>query len=261
MRCKVRRQPLGKRMNKTEYMNRLRQELEGLPAELIEVTMWTYEGKIADALLAGRCESEIAASLPQPSLVAAQKRAALRFQNVKKTVSPGNLAQLLVALLGVLVFNLFMILPAMVYSVLLFASYLCSLVLYAAGIVMLAASLSGVQQMQIDLPMRHSSFIHEEFPEHAQGNVRVEISEQGIVVENEDATPVLREPGLRQEKRALQIHIANQLKHVDFLHGLGFLFGGIALFLLCLCLTKYSFIGFKNYLRWNLSLLRLPAAA
>lgn len=248
-------------MNKTEYMNSLRQELEGLPAEVIEESMWTYESKFADAMLAGRSESEIADSLPQPRLLAAQKRAALRFQNVKKNVSPGNLARLLVALLGVLVFNLFMILPAMLYSVILFASYLSSLALYFAGIAMLAASLSGVQHMQIDLPVRHSAFLYEEYAEHAHGNVRVEISEQGIVVENEDASPGVREPGFKPEKRALHIHMANQLEHIDFLHGLGALFGGIALFLLCLCLTKYSLVGFKNYLRWNFSLLRLPATA
>lgn len=248
-------------MNKTEYMNSLRQELEGLPAEVIEETMWTYESKFVDALLAGRSESEIAESLPQPRLLAAQKRAAMRFQNVKKNVSPSNLAHLLVALLGVLVFNLFMILPAMFYSVLLFASYLSSLAFYLVGIVMLAASLSGVQQMQIDLPVRHSSFIHEDYVQHAHGNVRVEISEQGIEVENEEGSVIESEQGLKQDKPVLHINIANQMKHVDFFHGLGFLFGGIALFLLCLGMTKYTFIGFKNYLRWNLSLLRLPAAA
>lgn len=248
-------------MNKTEYMNSLRQELEGLPAEVIEETMWTYESKFVDALLTGRSESEIADSLPQPRLLAAQKKAALRFQNAKKNVNPGNLAHLLVALLGVLVFNLFMILPAMLYSVILFASYLSSLALYFVGIVMLAASLSGVQQMQIDLPVHHTSFIHEEYAEHAHGNVRVEISEQGIVVENEDGSSVVREPDFKPGNSGVHINIANQLKHIDFFHGLGFLFGGIALFLLCLCMTKYTFIGFKSYLRWNLSLLRLPVAA
>lgn len=254
-------------MDKTEYMTSLRQELEGLPAEVIEETMWSYESKFIDALLAGRSESEIAASLPQPRLLAAQKRASLRFQNAKKNVNPGNLAHLLVALLGVLVFNLFMILPAMFYSVILFASYLSSLALYFVGIVMLAASLSGVQQMQIDLPVHRTGYVQEANAEHAGSNVRVEISEQGIVVDDDAdvESALVREQDLQVDRKpdhkVVHIHIANQLTQVDFWHGLGFLLGGIALFLLCLCMTRYSFIGFKNYLRWNLSLLRLPAAA
>ena len=59
-------------MNKTEYMNKLKQELNGLPAAVIEDTLWSYEAKFVDAMLAGRDEHEIAASLPPAHLVAAQ---------------------------------------------------------------------------------------------------------------------------------------------------------------------------------------------
>ena len=70
-------------MNKTEYMNTLRQELNGLPSEVVEDTMWAYEGRFVDGMVAGRDEMEIAASLPPPRIVAAQKRASLRYQDLK----------------------------------------------------------------------------------------------------------------------------------------------------------------------------------
>ena len=127
-------------MNKTEYMNTLRRELEGLPAELIEDTLWTYEGKFVDGMVAGQTEEEIAAKLPTPQLVAAQKRANLRLTTLKNDFSPSNLLSLLVATLGVLVFNLLMVFPAVVYTAMLFSAYATSLAFYFAGIIMTAAS-------------------------------------------------------------------------------------------------------------------------
>ncbi|MDO9192089.1 MAG: DUF1700 domain-containing protein, partial [Undibacterium sp.] len=147
-------------MNKTDYMNTLRQELEGLPADVVEDTMWAYEGRFVDGLVAGRDESAIAASLPAPHIVAAQKRASLRYQDLKKNVNPTNVASLLVALLGVLVFNLFMIIPAIVYSTMLFATYLGSLAFYVVGIVMTATVLSGVPQINLSIPSHHSQRVN-----------------------------------------------------------------------------------------------------
>ncbi len=120
-------------MDKTEYMNALRQALEGLPAEVIEETMWSYERKFIDAMVAGRSEEEIAASLPRPSLVAAQKKAGVRYEEVKRDFSLGNVASLFISLIGLLVFNLFMVIPATVYFCLLFATYVCSLAFYGVG--------------------------------------------------------------------------------------------------------------------------------
>lgn len=270
-------------MNKTDYMNTLRQELEGLPADVVEDTMWAYEGRFVDGLVAGRDESAIAASLPAPHIVAAQKRASLRYQDLKKNVNPTNVASLLVALLGVLVFNLFMIIPAIVYSTMLFATYLGSLAFYVVGIVMTATVLSGVPQINLSIPSHHSQRVNgvldEGFSHRHHGNVKVDITSTGITVNDEDqedvasnavtstaasptASASVTETGkVAEENSAVHVRIGNHLKSVHIFHGLGFLFGGIALFMLCLFMTKYTFIGFKNYLRWNISLLRPPVTA
>jgi uncharacterized membrane protein len=278
---------MERKMNKTEYMNSLRQELTGLPAEVVEDTMWAYEGRFVDGMVAGRDEMDIAASLPAPHIVAAQKRASMRYQELKEKVTPTNFASLLVALLGVMMLNFFMIIPAIVGSMLLFTAYLSSMVLYVVGIVLTATVLAGVPQINLHIPTHHTHHIDQGFnddlsealPPH--GNVRVDITPNGITVDKDEAASgdagknpaasnnatgnaVVTKTGNEKtsvEKSVVHVSIGNHLKAIHIFQGLGFLFGGIALFMLCLFTTKYTFVGFKKYLLWNVSLLRLSTAS
>jgi uncharacterized membrane protein len=256
-------------MNKTEYMNKLKQELNGLPAAVIEDTLWSYEAKFVDAMLAGRDEHEIAASLPPAHLVAAQKRAALRYQGLKENIRPTNLAGLLVALMGVLLFNFLMLIPAILYSVILFSAYLGAFAMYVAGIVITAASLAGTPQINFDLATPRNMTQFEDLAEldiHRRNSVKVDISSNGIIVDElnlepdadyvtEDASKNEQE---NQENSVLHVSVGNHLNQAQLLHGIGWLLAGISLCMLCLLMTRISLIGFKNYLRWNLSLLQLP---
>ncbi|MFZ6649211.1 DUF1700 domain-containing protein [Undibacterium sp. TJN25] len=303
-------------MDKTEYMNALRQALEGLPAEVIEETMWGYERKFIDAMVAGRSEEEIAASLPRPSLVAAQKKTSVRYEEVKRDFSLGNVASLFISLIGLLVFNLFMLIPATVYFCLLFATYVCALAFYGVGIGITAASLSGVPQFNFDIPVHGrvvvaGSDVQMRRHQHA-GNVRVDISPAGIIVDDDSdaddivddadnsrsttvtivstpaasktavvaapaasapaapaaasiggsaVAPAIASAGSAADESKVRVNVGNHVKHHHIWEGLGLLFGGILLFLFALFMTRYTFIGFKNYLQWNISLLKLPAAA
>lgn len=270
-------------MNKTEYMNTLRQELNGLPAEVLEDTMWAYEGRFVDGMAAGRDEMEIAASLPAPHIVAAQKRAGMRYQELKEKVTPTNFASLLVALLGVMMLNFFMIIPAIMGSIFLFTAYLSSMVFYVVGIVITATVLAGVPQINLNFPTHHFHHINDtvnvdlddDFPSY-HGDVRVEITPYGITVDkgegegktapassspaNSIAVPRASDDKAAGEKSIVHVSIGNHLKTIHIFHGLGFLLGGIGLFMLCLFTTKYTFAGFKKYLLWNVSLLRQSAA-
>lgn len=280
-------------MNKTDYMNTLRQELEGLPAETVEDTMWAYEGRFVDGMAAGRDEQDIANSLPVPHLVAAQKRATLRFEELKKNTNPTHVASLLLALLGVLAVNLLMVIPAIAYSALLFASYFASLAMYVVGIVMTAIVLSGTPQINVDVPSHHrvhvGGVLSENFSENlsenisrSHENVRVDITPTGITVdqgENGQAGSVAASMAassasstaasgsekssdkVNVDDAAIHVSIGNHLTSIHLFHGLAFLLGGIALLMFSLFMTKYTFIGCKNYLRWNLSLLRPAASA
>ena len=286
-------------MNKAEYMNELRQELNGLPANVVEDTMWAYEGRFVDGMAAGRNELDIAASLPAPHIVAAQKRASLRYQELKENATPTNFASVLIALIGLMMFNFFMIIPAIFGSVFLFTGYLSSMALYFIGIVITATVLAGVPEINLNIPTRHYHHIYEnvaddvsdgikvdsnedmkkEFSVH-HGNVRVDITSKGITIDNDElsdahvkSTPSTSTPApsnMKVEKQienkepvdksVVHLSIGHHLKTIDIFQGLAFLFGGVALFMLCLFTTKYTFVGFKKYLLWNVSLLRQSAA-
>jgi uncharacterized membrane protein len=277
-------------MNKTEYMNTLSEELEGLPVSVIEETIRFYENQFTKGVEEGKSELEIAEALPKPRLVAAQKKAGAQYQQFKNKMTPNHFASLLIALMGVLVFNFFMIIPAVMYSTVLFVSYLTSFALYGAGTVIMAASLSGVPQMQITLPSHHQhhysshhrfeqEFVYENDPisniveelnanEHQQAtNVSINMSEKGIVVLKEDGqqNKVLKlddedqfSKNRRGEKHSHIINIKNKLQKKHALIGFGILLLGISLLLFCLFMTKMTFVWFKQYLLWNLSLLRSP---
>lgn len=272
-------------MNKTEYMNTLRQELNGLPAEVLEDTMWAYEGRFVDGLVAGRDEIEIAASLPAPHIVAAQKRASMRYQDLKEKVTPTNFASLLVALLGVMMLNFFMIIPAIVGSMLLFIAYLSSMVFYVVGIVITATVLAGVPQINMNIPTHHLQHFDDSMDEELSvqhGNVRVDITPSGITVDKDEASDLNKSAAANNsgvsrtatssapktgneqagvDKSVVHVSIGHHLKTVHIFQGLGFLLGGIAMFMLCLFTTKYTFVGFRKYLLWNVSLLRQSTAA
>ena len=274
-------------MNKTEYMNALRQELNGLPADVIEDTMWSYEGRFIDGIAAGRDELNIAASLPTPSVVAAQKRASLRYQELKEKATPSNFASVLVALIGLTMLNFFMIIPAIFGSVLLFTAYLGSITLYFVGIAITATVLAGVPEINLTIPTHHYQHMYEDnmndmsedFSVH-HGDVRVDITPNGITIDKDEliegdvksaaataahstiepTIPKQNENKIAVDKSVVHVSIGHHLKTVDIFQGLAFLVGGIALFMLSLFTTKYTFVGCRQYLLWNVSLLRQSAA-
>ena len=282
-------------MNKSEYMNALRLELNGLPADVIEDIMWAYEGRFVDGMAAGRDALDIAASLPAPHIVAAQKRASLRYQELKENATPTNFASVFVALIGLMMFNFFMIIPAIFGSVVLFTAYLSSITFYLVGIVITATVLAGVPEINLTIPTHHYHHVYQdtaddisdsvtkdmdkEYSAH-HGNVRVDITPKGITIDNEESsagnvkstattsTSVASTARVEKQtdnkaagdKSVVHLSIGHNLKTIDIFQGLAFLFGGIALFMLCLFTTKYTFVGFKKYLLWNVSLLRQSAA-
>lgn len=286
-------------MNKTAYMNALRQALDGLPASVIEDTMWEYERKFIDAMVAGKSEEEIAAGLPKPELLAAQKKASARYQALKSNFSLGNIAGLLVALIGLMIFNLFMLIPAMAYFSLLCSAYVVAMVMYVAGIGITAASISGVEQFSLDVPVgRHHVYHHNDSHRIHNHNVRVDVTETGILIDGEkqdehrqaaaseatasaasvaavasvasvastsastaSATAATRTVSTESQTEKLHIELGNHFSGTKLFSGLGLLLGSIFLMMFIMFVTKYTFIGFKHYLRWNLSQLHLGHAA
>lgn len=277
-------------MNKTEYMNTLNEELMGLPVHVIEETMRFYENQFSEGLANGKSELEIVDALPKPRLVAAQKKAGAQYQQFKTKMTPNHFVSLLFALMGVLVFNFFMIVPAMMYGLLLIGTYIASFALYGSGVVMMAATLSSVPQMQITIPgyhqhrySTHHSFEqgshHESEPvsqiveeinsknHHQARNFSINLNEKGIVVVKEDgqisSVTTLEEDdeifqNHRREKYQKTINIKNKLEKHHAFYGFALLLLGIGLLIFSLYMTKMTFVWFRKYLLWNLSILRAP---
>jgi uncharacterized membrane protein len=187
-------------MTRFEYLTALRSALEGLPPEVIERTLAACEQRIHEASAAGRSEDEILASLEDPQKVADDLRAehapkvpavisAAPSQNAPALRGPVSALRMFFSLIGLSVFNLFLIGPAIAYASLLIAAFAVSLACYAAGIAITGASLSGVNQVALAGPFHHVYF---DKPEqiadlrHHDGRTTVNIGETGIHVETGD---------------------------------------------------------------------------
>ena len=265
-------------MNKTEYINTLKQELEGLPIDVITATLTEYEEKFVEGQAANLTETEIVSKLLHPRVIAAQKRAGTRFEHLKKEYSApnvGSVASAFVALLGILVLNFFMMIPAVIYGVMLFAAYATSFVIYGAGIVMMSASLSGVSQMQLTFPQVHyhgSRYDRGmEYIRRGDGVVNISVNSSGLVInegaKNTEDTRKSPQENLskggtdfeefhQRDRHQRTINIKNNMNERDIFASLSILLAGIGSLLLCLWLTKMSLIGFKKYLFWNFSILK-----
>jgi uncharacterized membrane protein len=257
-------------MNKTEYMNTLQQELQGLPASVVAETLASYQQKFQNDMAKGLSETEIIQKLASPRLVAAQQRANTRFQNLKSNFGPGNILGFFVALIGVVIFNFFMLIPAFLYGAFLFCAYMGAMLAYVSGAVLIAASLSGVPEMEFKIPGHHTHGTEHRDHHvrgHHMGNVTVDISETGILVNKDRTDKLIQLPEnsgqvvFQSDNRPGTLRIKNNMESRHFFYGLGLLIGATGLLLLCLWLTRLTVIGFGKYLLWMVSLLRAPARA
>jgi uncharacterized membrane protein len=175
-------------MNRFEYLDALRDALFGLPEAAVASIVADYERRFAERSLAGQSEEEIMASLGDPKQIAAEKRATLQLNAFKEKKSVGNLVRLFFSLIGLFIFNLFMLVPSIIYLTLLLVAFVVSLVVYGAGIVVTAASLAGVSGLPMDDPFDHARIEH-----HASaldkykggGPTSIDIGNKGILIQSQ----------------------------------------------------------------------------
>lgn len=260
-------------MNKTEYLNLLQHEMQDLNATTQERLLRETLAKFEQAQANGQTESELCEKLAHPRVVAAQARAGARFQSLKKDFSVGNLFGFLIALIGLMIFNLLMIIPAFIYSMFLFGSYIGSLAVWVAGVGVLAASMSGVPEVQFKGGPFHSHDRNHhgyDIKHFGARNVRVDIGEHGITIDKDGAQQIAEtvekvvdhsENAMHFDHQQSTITIKNHMHSGHFFFGAALLMLGTGLLLLCLMMTRLTLLGFKKYLLWNLSVLRAPVTA
>jgi uncharacterized membrane protein len=175
-------------MGKNEYLAALKRAMDGIDPESQARTLAYYEQRFIDGLAAGRSEEEIAADLDEPKKIAMTLRASSHREAFAQKKSPANLVRMLVSLFGLLIFNLFMVVPAMVYFSLLATMYACAIAFYLGGVAITASGLAGANELVIDGPLKHFNSNHEEVWEAGEEmQTKVSISNEGIRVYQEKA--------------------------------------------------------------------------
>jgi uncharacterized membrane protein len=193
----------------------------------------------------------------------------------KKT--PVNLARIMVSFVGLAIFNLFMVIPAMVYACLLGAVYITAFAFYIGGVALTASGLSGQNELALEGPLRHvmeftnAHFDNQQEEEDAQG-WSVAINSMGVQVSKDQPGADSGSSGdekLSRSGRLLNraeavaagdVHITTDFdsgaRTTQSLIGFGMILGGIGLCLLSIVLTRYTIVGLKRYAAMNVSLLR-----
>ena len=259
-------------MGKLEYLDALKRAMHGLPPETQAKTLAWYEQRFVDGVAAGRTEESIAEELGDPRKVAMTLRTSAHLNAFTEKKDPASLLRLMVSAAGLAIFNLFMIVPALVYSALLFALYVCALCFYLAGIATTASGLAGANELVLDWPSR---FIDIDDGGHGARQTHIEIGETGIMVRQErpreDGAGAAADAGERRRENSRVIRGAEAVadntvristdmdaesRTTQTILGFGMVLGGILLFLLSLVITRYTLVGIKRYVQMNFSLLK-----
>jgi len=268
-------------MGKLEYLDALKRAMLGLAPEVQARTLAYYEQRFVDAANLGRSEEDVARELDDPKKIAMTLRAnthlgALTADGkargaLPQKKAPANLPRMIVSAAGLAIFNLFMIVPAIVYSALLFALYVCALAFYVGGIMTTASGLAGTNELVLDWPARYLTV---DGDSRGERQIRITIGAGDVQVTQDrpdradDPAPDADDGGRRERSRVLRgaeavsdgsVRISTEMdaesRTTQTAVGLGMVIGGIALFLVSLVVTRFTLIGLKRYFQMNRSLL------
>jgi uncharacterized membrane protein len=274
-------------MGKLDYLDALKRAMTGLPPEAQAKTLAYYEQRFVDGVAAGRSEQDVAAELDDPKKIAMTLRASTHMQAFETKKNPANLVRMLVAALGLAIFNLFMVVPAMVYAALLATLYACGLAFYLAGAVITASGLSGSNEIKLDGPLR-TVFVESDAGDKDDLQTKVNISENGIRIFSEPAPDgkagttsvsigaeddeahedndddddkrsvrvIKRAESVASKGIVFSTDMDDDSRATQTFFGLFMLLGGIVLILISLVVTRFTFIGIKRYIEMNFSLLK-----
>ena len=269
-------------MGKNDYLDALKRAMNGIPAETQAKTLAFYEQRFVDGVEAGRTEDDIATELDDPKKIAMTLRASMHMQAFETKKNPANLVRMGFAAIGLLIFNLVMVVPAIVYASVLASLYAVGLALYLYGVVITASGLSGTTEITLDGPLHN--VVHEDGVKVSddERQTKVSISGGNIQIYTE---PLARAPAAaarapadeggdadEEERRALRtLRRAEQIATIGVkfntemdeasrttqsFFGFGLVLGGILMLLLSLVVTRYTLVATKRYIEMNFSLLK-----
>lgn len=260
-------------MGKLEFLEALRQAMAGLPPALLARTLAFYEQRFVDGAGVGVAEEAVAREFGDPARIAMTLRAATDLDSTVNP-SPGlqraalapavgpkpersstaKAVRTFCSVLGLTIFNAFMVVPAGVCGALLAALFAAGLGCYVGGIAITASSLAGATELVLDGPLAHVGVSADaSVRDIERTRTRVTISQTGVTIGQEKAPAgagghgggILIESDVNPDSRSVQT-----------LLGFSLVLGGIALLLLGLQATRYTFVAIKRYVHMNIALLK-----
>ena len=272
-------------MGKIDYLDALKRAMTGLAPDTQAKTLAFYEQKFIDGELAGRTEPDVANELGDPKKIAMTLRASMHMQAFETKKNPANFVRMGFAAIGLLIFNLVMVVPAVVYAAVLASLYAFGLALYLYGVVITASGLSGATEIKLDGPFKNM-VVHDREDGEAQRDIeretKVAISGGNIQIYTEPVAGAVERAAMegagdadddddegkqtiRALKRAEQVatigvkfntEMDEASRTTQSFFGFGLVLGGILLLLLCLVVTRYTLIAIGRYIEMNFSLLK-----
>lgn len=259
-------------MDKQAYLDALHKALAGLPPETIAKTLAYYEQRFVDGVMSGRTEQEIASELGEPRKIAMTLRANAHLNAFEQKKSPVNAMRMMVSFVGLAIFNLFMVVPAMVYGAMLMAIYACAFAFYVSGIAITASGLAGANELVLSGPFHHLFMADDDSDDPSMSmQTKVSIGHSGIQVFQEPSPGLqaqLDEETSRTEKLLdsaeavagsgvrFSTDIDSASRATQTAIGTGFVLLGIMLSLLSIVVTKFTVVGIKRYVQMNFALLK-----
>ena len=241
-------------MGKLEYLDALRRAMAGLPPEAQAKTLAYYEQRFVDAAGTGRAEADVSQELGDPKKIAMTLRANAHLSSFQQKPNPVSMARVVVSSVGLIIFNLFMVVPAMVYGSLLASMYAVGLALYIGGIAVTASGLAGAHELVLDGPFRHI-VVEGDTPQNiGQTRTRIQINETGVHVDQEKVPE--DQPPKAGGGILIETDVDGDSRTTQTLFGLGLVLGGIMMLLLSLVVTRFTFVGIKRYVHMNIALLK-----
>ena len=239
-------------MGKLEYLDALKRAMAGLPPELQAKTLAYYEQCFVDAAALGRPETAVSEELGDPKKIAISLRANAHLQALQPGRKPFSAARTVVSAVGLAIFNLFMVVPALVYGALLASLFAIAMSFYIGGIAITASGLAGANELLLQGPFQQ--IVTDADGEASELQTRISINETGIHVRQEAVGPDA-DPSVRRGIR-IETDVDTESRTTQTFFGIGLILGGIALSLLSIVITRYTLIGIRRYVHMNLSLLR-----
>lgn len=258
-------------MTRFEFIDALKQALAGLPPETIAATVAEYERRIRAASDAGQSEDDIIENLGDPQKIAAERRSApLEIAMVQQDVRPASFARTVFSFTGLMVFNLFLAIPAIVYCSLLFASFVLALACYGGGIAITGASLAGVEGISFERP-DYPRFLIQRDAAGASATANGTAANASIQIADAKSTVDIGPHAVDVSDGSSGVRIDNPERDRDFYFdigdvgqarpmlvsvGIGLILAGIVAFLLCLALARFTLVGIARLVQMELSILK-----